>query len=69
MLTDFRQYLRSNANQLAAKIGTGAGEYSDLESWTAFSMDDWQAGVGKKDPTAGGFLYGESETRWPNRLQ
>ena len=69
MLVDFRQYLRSNANQLAAKIGTGAGEYSDLESWTAFSMDDWQAGVGKKDPTAGGFLYGESETRWPNRLQ
>ena len=69
MLVDFRQYLRSNANQLAAKLGTGAGEYSDLESWTAFSMDDWQAGVGKKDPTAGGFLYGESETRWPNRLQ
>lgn len=69
MLVDFRQYLRSNANQLAAKIGTGAGDYSDLESWTAFSMDDWQRGVGQKDPTAGGFLYGESETRWPNRLQ
>lgn len=69
MLVDFRQYLRSNANQMAAKIGTGAGDYSDLESWTAFSMDNWQAGVGKKDVDAGGFLYGESETRWPNRLQ
>lgn len=69
MLVDFRQYLRSNANQLAAKIGTGAGDYSDLQSWTAFAMDNWQAGVGKKDPDAGGFLYGESETRWPNRLQ
>jgi hypothetical protein len=69
MLTDYRQYLRSNANQLAAKIGTGAGDYSDLQSWTAFAMDNWQAGVGKKDVDAGGFLYADSETRWPNRLQ
>jgi hypothetical protein len=69
MLVDYRQYLRSNANQLAAKIGTGAGDYSDLQSWTAFAMDNWQAGVGKKDVDAGGFLYADSETRWPNRLQ
>jgi len=69
MLVDFRQYLRSNANQLAAKIGTGAGDYSDLQSWTAYAMDNWQAGVGKKDVDAGGFLYADSETRWPNRLQ
>lgn len=69
MLQDTRQYIRSNANQMAAKLGTGAGDYGDLSSWTAFVMGDWEAGVGKKDPEAGGFLYADSETRWPNRLQ
>lgn len=69
LLNDVRQYIRSNANQMAAKLGTGAGDYSDLQSWTAFAMDNWEAGVGKKDPDAGGFLYADSETRWANRLQ
>jgi hypothetical protein len=60
---------RSNANQLATKLGQGAGDYSDLTSWTAFAQDDWQAGVGKRDPDAGGFLFAEAETRWANKLQ
>lgn len=68
-LDNIRQYSRINANQMAAKLGQGAGDYADLTSWTAFAMDDWQAGVGKKDPEAGGFLYGELETRWPNKMQ
>ena len=68
LLQDTRQYIRSNANQMAAKLGTGAGDYSDLQSWTAFAMDNWEAGVGKKDPEAGGSLYAEVETRWPNQL-
>lgn len=60
---------RSNANQMATKLGQGAGDYSDLQSWTAFAMDDWQAGLGKRDTEAGGFLFAESETRWSNKLQ
>lgn len=62
-------YTRANANQMADKLGTGAGDYSDLTSWTAHTEDDWQAGIGKRDVDAGGMLYSESETRYPNRLQ
>lgn len=68
MLVDVRQYLRTNANQMAAKLGQGAGDYGDLELWTAWLMDDWQAGVGKSDAEGGGFLYAETETRWPGRI-
>jgi hypothetical protein len=68
LLQDHRQYIRSNANQMAAKLGTGAGDYSDLQSWTAWAMDNWEAGIGKKDPEAGGSLYAEVETRWPNQI-
>jgi hypothetical protein len=68
MLSDHRQYIRSNANQMAGKLGTGAGDYGDLQSWTAWAMDNWEAGIGKKDPEAGGSLYAEVETRWPNQI-
>lgn len=60
---------RSNANQMATKLGQGAGDYADLQSWTAFAQDDWQAGEGKRDTEAGGFLHAEAETRWANKLQ
>jgi len=60
---------RSNANQMATKLGQGAGDYADLQSWTAFAQDDWQAGLGKRDTEAGGFLFAEAETRWANKLQ
>lgn len=69
MLVDVRQYLESTANQMAAQIGGGAGDYNDLQSWSAWVMDDWRGGLGKKDAAAGGFLYGDTETRYPNEIR
>lgn len=69
MLMDYRQYLESTANQMAAQIGGGAGDYNDLQSWAAWVMDDWRAGVGKKDAEAGGFLFATAETRYPNQAR
>lgn len=67
-LNDPRAYARSNANQAAAKIAQGVGSYSDLLNWSAFLMDNWQAGSGKKDPAAGGSLYATLDTRFQNQL-
>lgn len=67
MLVDVRQYLEALANQMAAQIGGGAGDYNDLQSWGAWVMDDWRAGSGKKDAEAGGFLYATIDTRFPNQ--
>lgn len=68
MIQNLNLYSKSPANQFAAKLSTGGGNYDDLQNWSYFVMDDWRAGVGKKDPEGGGFLYGELETRYPNRL-
>jgi hypothetical protein len=67
-IRDMGQYARTPANQFAAKLATGAGSYDDLQNWSYLVMDDWRAGVGKTDVEAGGFLYAEAETRYPNRL-
>jgi len=68
MIENLNAYVRSPANQFAAKLATGGGAYSDLQNWSYFKMEDWRAGTNKKDPEGGGFLYGELETRFPNRL-
>lgn len=62
-LPNERQITRSNANQMSAKIGSGAGDYDDQLNWNNFLMDSWEAGVGKKDPRAGGFLSATLDTR------
>lgn len=67
-IIDVRNYQRSLANAMAAKLGTGAGDYDDLQDWAAWLMDDWRAGAARKDPTAGGFLYGEADARFANQL-
>lgn len=59
---------RTLANPMAAKLGEGAGTYDDQQNWSGWVMDNWQAGVGKKDPQGGGFLYAQAETRFPNRM-
>ncbi len=59
---------RTLANPMAAKIGTGLGSYDDMQNWAGWLMEDWQAGISKKDPSAGGSLYSTAETRFPNRL-
>lgn len=69
MIADLNLYAKSPANQFAAKLATGAGNYNDLQNWSYWVMDDWQAGVGKRDAEAGGFLYAEAESRYPNELR
>lgn len=59
---------RSNANQVAAKIGSGAGDYDDLQDWNAWLMDEWRAGVGKKDAEADGFLFATADTRFKQQF-
>lgn len=68
LLVDPKARVKSLANPMAVKLGEGAGDYNDYQNWAAFLMEDWQTGLGKKDPTAGGFLYSSLDTRFPNRL-
>jgi hypothetical protein len=68
MVVNLDLYSKSPANQFAAKLATGAGNYDDLQNWSYLVMDNWQAGVGQKDVEAGGFLYSELETRYPERI-
>lgn len=67
LLKDYHLYTSSNANPFAARINTDE-KYGDLEDWSEWVMRDWQAGVGLKDPEAGGFLYGETETRFREKM-
>jgi hypothetical protein len=67
-LVDPKRRVKSLANPMAAKLGEGSGDYNDFQNWAGWLMEDWQAGLGKKDPAAGGFLYATAETRFPNRL-
>jgi len=62
------RYQQSLANPWAAKIGTGSGEYDDLEEYSAWLMDDWRAGVGLLPADGNGFLFGSAETRFKNKL-
>ena len=68
MIANLDLYSKAPANQFAAKLATGAGDYDDLQNWSYFVMDNWQTGVGQKDAEAGGFLYAECDTRYPNQL-
>jgi len=68
MIANTDLYSKAPANQFAAKLATGAGDYDDLQNWSYWVMDNWQMGVGQKDAEAGGFLYGECETRYPGQV-
>ena len=68
MIANTDLYSKSPANQFAAKLATGAGDYDDLQNWSYWVQDNWQLGVGQKDAEGGGFLYGECETRYPEQI-
>jgi hypothetical protein len=68
MIQNTNLYSKSPANQFAAKLATGAGDYDDLQNWSYWVQDNWQMGVGQKDAEGGGFLYGECETRYPEQI-
>lgn len=76
-INDLRDYLLVNdakirqrilANPMAAKLGQGAGKYDDLTNWSGWVMENWQAGLGKREADAEGFLYAELETRFQGQL-
>lgn len=68
MIANTDLYSKAPANQFAAKLATGAGDYDDLQNWSYWVQDNWQMGVGQKDAEASGFLYGETETRYPEQV-
>ena len=67
LLIDPRNYRAATANPMAARVSTGS-QYGDLQAWSTFLMADWQAGAGRTQADAGGFLFGEIESRVPNQL-
>lgn len=68
MIANTDLYSKAPANQFAAKLATGAGDYDDLQNWSYWVQDNWQMGATQKDAEAGGFLYGETETRYPEQI-
>jgi hypothetical protein len=58
---------RGPAQPFAAKVNT-ANQYDQVDTWNEWVQEDWQTGVGRVDPTSGGYLYGEIETRVPNQV-
>jgi hypothetical protein len=67
LLVEPRQYRATSANPMAARVSTGS-QYGDLQAWSTFLMADWQAGAGRTQADAGGYLFGEIESRVPNQL-
>lgn len=67
LLVEPRSYRATTANPMAARVSMGS-QYGDLQAWSTFLMADWQAGVGKAQAEAGGFLFGEIESRVPQQL-
>lgn len=61
-------YQKGLANPMAAKLGQGAGDYGDLSDWSAWLMEGWAAGVGQRDPEAGGSLFATADTRFERQL-
>lgn len=68
LLINPKQRQRSLANPMAAKLAVGAGGYDDLQNWGAWLMENWEAGVGKKEATEEGMLYSELDTRFRQQL-
>lgn len=67
LLVDPRQYAAMAANPMAARVSSG-GKYGEVEAWSTWVQEDWQMGVGQRDPEAGGLLYGEVDSRVPRQL-
>jgi hypothetical protein len=55
-------------NPQAPKLAGGDQRLEDQENWSYFTMVDWQAGMGRRDPEAGGFLEADADTRVPGQF-
>lgn len=58
---------RSPANPFTSQVNT-TNPYGEVGIWNEWVQEDWQAGVGRVDPEAGGFVYAEAETRVPKQV-
>lgn len=67
VLIDEHRYRKVTANPYSAKISTGGGTYDDLEPFAYWVQDDWQSGIGHKNPDEG-LLFSTAETRVPNQI-
>lgn len=67
LLVEPRNYRAMTTNPMAARVSTGS-QYGDLQAWSTFLMADWQAGVGRVQAEAGGYLFGEIESRVSSQL-
>lgn len=57
-----------NSNPFAPRVA-GGEDYKDFSTWSMWVMSSWATGVGKSDPEAGGYLYGEGiDSRYPSIL-
>lgn len=68
ILAEPKRLVRASANQMAAKIAVGSAGYDDQTAWSNWVQANWQAGVGQKEPTAGGFLFATAETRFEQQV-
>jgi hypothetical protein len=58
---------RTPANPYAAKVQS-SGKFDEVDAWNEWVQEDWQAGIGRIDPEAGGMGYAEIDSRVPNQL-
>lgn len=58
---------RGPASPFAARVNS-SGKYDEIDIWNEWVQEDWQAGVGRVDPEAGGYLFSTLETRVPSQV-
>jgi hypothetical protein len=66
VLVDPKNWQSATANPYVARVSTG-GQYSDLDTFNDWAMEDWHTGVGNGDPEVGP-LFSVAETRFPGYL-
>lgn len=68
ILLDPKQRSKVLANLMAAKLGTGGGDYNEMQNWSYWVTEGLRRGVGRVDPMDGGFWYSDADTRFEKRL-
>ncbi|MBP8291371.1 MAG: hypothetical protein KAX65_01285, partial [Caldilineaceae bacterium] len=67
LLIDPMQYHASPANPMAPRLNTGE-KFAELTGWAEWVQADWPGGVGRSDPNANGYLYGDLDSRVAGQL-
>lgn len=64
IVEDYRLRAKIITTLMSSKLGTGAGDYNDLEDWSYWVTEFLRRGVGRVDPMDGGFWYSTVDTRF-----